>query len=517
MDQNIERARELSTKNQEEQLAQHLSDQEKLRMLYWTKYDHFIDIRLKWQASTMRHLLHVLPGQKILEIGAGDGRFTETLNQMTRGECSITAVVFSPGYKEAMGARLTQPNIQIHLADNFPGTLQEKKFDFIVAHHMLGDKSRNAFLQSVKNFLKPGGGVLFFEPNPWNPYFRLRHFVQSILPLKWPRPAEPISFNRLQVYTVLSEIGFARIHALPYDFLYAPIPRWFQGLAQHVSLIMENCPFIRNFAGSLYIWAYKSDPLDYRAAVVDLAEHEMFRGKVSFVIPCHNEEMNIVPLVEQLKGFFEKYIFEIIIIDDNSSDRTAEVAENLSREDGRIKVIRRTPPNGVGRALRDGLSAAEGEYILIMDCDFQDIVPEMRDLFAAMAEGADVVVGSRFSRESVLLNYPFTKIIANRMFHALANLFLRTNVRDISNNLKILKKNVAKSIHIESHDFAANAETGLKPILKGYKVTEVPISWMNRSMAMGLSSFQIIKTGPNYGRLLWKLILRRTKGKTACC
>jgi len=136
----------------------------------------------------------------------------------------------------------------------------------------------------------------------------------------------------------------------------------------------------------------------------------------------------------------------------------------------------------------------------------------MRDLFDAAAEGVDVVVGSRFSRESVLLNYPFTKIIANRGFHILANIIFGRQFRDISNNLKIMKRDIAQKIDIEFDDFAANAETGLKPLLMGYRVKEVPISWMNRSLSMGLSSFKLMKTGINYFRLLVRLALR-TKSK----
>ena len=83
----------------------------------------------------------------------------------------------------------------------------------------------------------------------------------------------------------------------------------------------------------------------------------------------------------------------------------------------------RTPPNGVGRALADGYRAATGRWVLSMDCDFQHLLPEFRDLFDAAAAGSDVVVGSRFSRHSVLLNYPFQKIVANRGFHALARCY----------------------------------------------------------------------------------------------
>jgi glycosyltransferase involved in cell wall biosynthesis len=170
-------------------------------------------------------------------------------------------------------------------------------------------------------------------------------------------------------------------------------------------------------------------------------------------------------------------------------------------------------PNGVGRALRDGLAAVSGRYVLMIDCDFQHILPELTGLFDAVAQGADVAIGSRFSRDSVLLNYAFTKIVANRGFHILANILLRKHFRDVTNNLKLMKREVADRLYIESDDFAANAETGLQPILLGYNVVEVPVSWINRSVDMGFSSFNLMNVGPNYIRILFRLMWRRWLGK----
>jgi len=508
---NLESSSKHPINSWEHKLAIQLSEQEKRRTIYWNEFDPFVDLRMRWRASVMRHLFHILPGQKILEIGAGCGRFTKALNAVTKGECSITATVFSKQYRDALDNQFSGHNISVVYTDSFPGLLKEEKFDYVIAYHMLDNRTRNFFLRSVKSLIKPGGGILLFEPNPWNPYYRMRRTIQKLLPIKWKRMAEPISLNRLQIFSVLSEIGYTQINALPYDFLYSPVPKFLLWPAQNLSLILENFLYLRNFAGSLYIWARNPASEGQKQPIVDLCEYPMFFRKVSIVVPCHNEEMNIQPLVQGLNDFYGKYILEIIIVDDNSRDKTAQVAEELVIEDKRIRLIRRSPPNGVGRALRDGLTAARGEYILIMDSDFQHIIPEMRDLFDALARGADVVVGSRFSRESVLLNYPFPKIIANRSFHILVKLFINKSCRDISNNLKILRKEVIDNLVIEFDDFAANAETGLKPLLMGYKVVEVPISWTDRSIGMGFSSFKILKTGPSYWRLFFRLVWRRIR------
>lgn len=497
----------------EKKVALSLMKREEARTTYSNKFDPFIALRINWRVSIMIHLFNVLPGQRILEVGAGDGKFSQALVKATRGKCKVIAAVFSKKYKKNIKEPLKGVDFKTICLESFPGSLENEKFDFIIANHMLEPDSRNIFLKNIKSLIKPGGSVLFFEPNPWNPYMQIRRIVCKVFPFMSKREIEPPPLTRIEIYSVLSEIGFTQIKALPYDFLYSPVPKCLFWLVKNLSIIIENCPYLRNFAGSLVIWARNPLQIGQQQVVADLCEHKGLLGNVSFVIPCHNEEMNILPLTKSINDFFGKYVYEIIIVDDNSSDRTAEVTDELAKKDNRIRVLRRLPPNGVGRALRDGLQAAEGKYILIMDCDFHQIIPEFRVLFDGIAGGADVVIGSRFSRESVLINYAFTKILMNRFFHVLIVLFLNKNCRDISNNLKIFRREVAKNIVIEYDDFAANAETGLKPLLLGYKVVEVPISWINRSIDMGFSTFNLFKTGPNYFRLLVKLVVRRWTNK----
>jgi glycosyltransferase involved in cell wall biosynthesis len=208
--------------------------------------------------------------------------------------------------------------------------------------------------------------------------------------------------------------------------------------------------------------------------------------------------MNIPRLVETLIQMYDAYIHEIIIVNDNSTDLTSEVTREVANKHPRVRLIERKPPNGVGLALRDGYAAATGRYILTMDCDFVQIVPEFRDLFDVIAAGHDGAIGSRFSHESMLINYPFFKILCNRIFHMLIKLLLLWHVRDVSNNLKLYRAEILKNLSIEERHFAANVETGLKPLLAGYDIQEVPISWINRTIDMGSSSFKTLKVAPNY-------------------
>jgi glycosyltransferase involved in cell wall biosynthesis len=306
---------------------------------------------------------------------------------------------------------------------------------------------------------------------------------------------------------IASGQGFRDIEIVPYDIVHPLAPTFLIRTLQSLAFVLEHAPLVRDLSGALYIWAKKPGGEDGRRPV-DLAEHRELYGSTSFVVPCHNEEMNIQPLVDAILGYYGPYVHEIVLVNDGSRDRTAEVALEAARRDARVKLVNRTPPNGVGRALRDGYAAATGRYILTMDCDFVEILPEFRDLFDVIAAGHDGAIGSRFSKESLLINYPFLKILCNRGFHALANLALPVRMRDVSNNLKLYRAEILKELDIEQPHFAANAETGLKPLLRGYDIREVPISWINRRVDMGTSSFQMAKVAPDYFsallRLVWK-------------
>ena len=489
-----------------------LKENERARCQYWDHKDYFLELRLKWRAQMARHMFHLLPNESILDLGCGTGQWMQTLSAINNHTNPICAATFDSEYYKKLKHQSLTENIEPVLLESLPDSLKDRQFDYVVAWHMLPSENYGQFLLTVKKLLKPGGQFLLFEPNPWNPYYILRRALSRVL-LFFSKSKRRPTFNRIEMMSILSEIGFTGIKILPYDFLFPPVPKFMLWPMQNLSLIFENMPYVRNFAGELYLWGKNPPPEGWERPKANLARHSSLKGRISVVVPCHNEEANILPLVQSLRGYYDDYLHEIVLVDDNSRDRTVEVAEHLGQEDPRIKLVRRSMPNGVGRALRDGLAAASGDYILLMDCDFQHILPELTGLFEAADQGADVAIGSRFSRDSVLLNYPFTKILANRVFHIFARILFRKYLRDLTNNLKLMKQEVARNLHLESDDFAANAETGLQPLLLGYKVVEVPISWINRSVDMGFSSFNLNHTGPNYLKVLFRLFFRQFFGK----
>jgi SAM-dependent methyltransferase len=485
-------------------IVESLAARERWRDEYGRTRDPIFADRMLWRAQTFRHLVQPLPGQRILELGCGQGVLTRQLAKVCRGRNPITAVTFDPEGRRPEDL----PDAIEHLgAAELAEGLGGRTFDFAVAVDLLDRRHCAAVLQALQGLLNPGAQVVFYESNPWNVVLKLRRAIGRRL----GRTDSRQLLSRPELYELISELGFIRVFAVFNDFVYWPLTRRLAWLLRNLSILLENAPGIRILAGSVLVHAQKPPRIVERPDV-SLFEHESLRGAVSVVVPCHNEEMNVGPLVRRLEELYRDYLHEIVLVDDNSRDGTRAAIEELAADDPLIKPVIRTPPNGVGRAIADGLRAAGGRWVLSMDCDFQHLLPAVRDLFDFAAQGYDVVVGSRFSRHSVLLNYPFQKIVTNRAFHLIARVVLMREFRDLTNNLKLMRREVVERLDLRQAGFAVNAETGLQPLLMGYAIKEAPIAWINRTPEMGTSSFRLLHVGGGYWQALWHLWLRTLFG-----
>jgi len=119
--------------------------------------------------------------------------------------------------------------------------------------------------------------------------------------------------------------------------------------------------------------------------------------KVSVVLPSYNEKDNIGPLVSELSAGFRRrgHSYEIIVVDDNSPDGTAEIVRRLFADQLEVKLIVRTKDRGLANSIREGMYAAQGSTILVMDTDFNH-QPADAFLLFEITEHVDVSVGSRF-------------------------------------------------------------------------------------------------------------------------
>ena len=471
-----------------------LQEMEQTREHYWRSYPQTSPIKLRWRALTVRHCFHILPGETVLEIGAGTGLWTEHLADALRSENEIAAAVFNREFAEHPRWNSLR-NVRCRLVQSLD-ELPAESFDYIVGTAILCHNEYRRNLHILHRLLKPGGQLMFFENNFWNPQV----FVKTVVPPVgrwWGNASCQVGLRRPEMLKAASSAGFSQVDITPYDIVHPLLPRRLVALVQSWAFLFEHTPLVKELCGTLSIRARR--PCGTASArAVDLCEHEQFDGAVSFVIPCYNESANVRLLAETITAFYGAYIHEILFVNDNSTDDTAAVIRQVCASDPRVKLIDRPPPNGVGLALKDGVYAATGRYIFTMDADFVHILPEFRDLFDAVAGGYDGAVGSRFTLESVMINYPFMKILGNRGFHFFANRLLRCRVHDVSNNLKLFRAEIFQQMSIEEPHFAANAEIGFKAVAGGYRICEVPVSWINRTADMGRSSFRVAGLTPSY-------------------
>jgi SAM-dependent methyltransferase len=477
---------------------------------YWRRHPDSSRIKLQWRAATVRHCFHVLPTESVLQLGAGSGTWTEHLVKALRAQNPVTAAVFNSDLAALADAR-DLPNTRIRHVNGLDD-LGDARFDYVVGTGVLSHEGCDETLALVYRLLKPGGQALFFEANYRNPQVFASAHVGRLR--RWTGDAHcHTAMGRPELMKRASREGFTSIESAPFDLIHPAMPPSVIARLESTAFVLEHAPVLGDMCGTQWIWLTRPGPAQRPRA--NLAVHGQLFGSTSVVVPCHNEAMNVGRLIDALVGAYDAYIHEIIIVDDNSTDGTADVVRDASCADPRVKLVRRGPPNGVGRALRDGYAAATGRYILTMDCDFVLLVPELRDLFDCIAQGRDGAIGSRFSHESVLVNYPFLKIVCNRVFHWLLRLMLPVRARDLSNNLKLYRAEILKTLEIEAPHFAANVETGLKPLLAGYDIAEVPVSWINRTAGMGVSSFRLVRAGPGYAAALMRIVWRVRRGKRA--
>lgn len=220
----------------------------------------------------------------------------------------------------------------------------------------------------------------------------------------------------------------------------------------------------------------------------------------SIIIPAHNEEGCIGETCRAITVRFEReHIddYEIVVINDNSSDGTETLLQQLSDENTRIRYVNNSPPNGFGFAVRCGLREFRGECACVVMGDLSDHPDDIVAYYHEMKGGAECVFGSRFIKGSKIIDYPWHKMVLNRM----ANLFIKTLFRlphnDITNAFKCYHRRVIDGIQpLLSHHFNLTVELPLKAITRGYTYTVVPISWTNRKA--GESKLKIKEMGSRY-------------------
>ena len=205
--------------------------------------------------------------------------------------------------------------------------------------------------------------------------------------------------------------------------------------------------------------------------------------KLSVLVPVYNEAKSILTVIGRIeKVSLDK---EIILVDDYSDDGTRELLRDYcDKNNSIIKVFYHDKNIGKGAAVKTALNYAEGDYAIIQDGDLEyDPQDYIRLLDEAERTEADVVYGSRFLTTWRSTSFPH--FLVNKFLTVITNILYGSNLTDMETCYKMIRTDLFKRLNLESERFEIEPEITAKLLKRGYKITEVPISYKGRSYHEG--------------------------------
>ncbi len=226
-------------------------------------------------------------------------------------------------------------------------------------------------------------------------------------------------------------------------------------------------------------------------------DHVIKKLSVSIVVPARNEEKNIAQLISRIEKTFSstqtQRDFEIVLVNDNSDDKTGEIAEQLSKLYKNIHVVHRTKKPGFGLALRAGFKSASKSVLIPMMGDNCDDPEEALKMLEEIEKGYDFIVGTRYKHGTVA-GMSIVKRIASQGITLFSN-FLGVHMSDLCNAFKAYRRYVIRRINPKSDGFQILVELPLTAYLLGYRFKEISVSWKTKRQSRRRS---VLRRGPQY-------------------
>lgn len=198
---------------------------------------------------------------------------------------------------------------------------------------------------------------------------------------------------------------------------------------------------------------------------------------ISVVIPAFNEEKNIEGVLFKTEKVLEDLSlpYEVIVVDDGSTDKTRFLAEKH-----KVTVIANRHNRGKAYALRRGLRDVHGELVVTMDADGSHRPEDIKCLITPLLNGADAVIGSRFTGEQEKDSTKKLHILGNMMFNLLIKILTKKSVTDSQTGFRAFRRSVLEEMEITSEGYAVETELTVKTLKNGFVVREEPIFFDRR-------------------------------------
>jgi dolichol-phosphate mannosyltransferase len=230
--------------------------------------------------------------------------------------------------------------------------------------------------------------------------------------------------------------------------------------------------------------------------------------RVAAVLPAHNEAGNLTPLVTELfrAGDAARIGLEIIVVDDGSADATPSELARLQRTFDRLHVVTHPVNRGFAQAVRTGIAAARDrgcDAAVFMDSDLSHRPEDLPRLVAALEQGGDVAIGSRFVPGGGMIGVPAWRVAVSRAGNAFGRAVLGMPVRDLTTGYRAARRSVLDAVTLTEDGFTIQLESVVKAHAAGFRIVEVPIVLSTRRHG---SSHMLYSPAlfANYYRLLMK-------------
>lgn len=205
---------------------------------------------------------------------------------------------------------------------------------------------------------------------------------------------------------------------------------------------------------------------------------------LSVVIPAYNEEKRIEKTLLSVNEHLSKqaYDYEILVVNDGSKDKTAEIVNDLTGKLKGLKLINNKENHGKGWVVRQGMFSAQGDYRLFMDADNSTTVDQVDNFFPFFTQGYDIVMGSRRLKDSVIaVKQSWVRDFLGGIFRLIVHTLVPLGVKDSQAGFKIFSKKAAGTIFPKQTIFRWAFDVEVLAIANklGFKIKEVPIKWVN--------------------------------------
>ena len=208
--------------------------------------------------------------------------------------------------------------------------------------------------------------------------------------------------------------------------------------------------------------------------------------KISIVVPCFNEIETIKEITSKIVNTLNKYQYEILVIDDCSTDGSLKILNEIQSNSKNIKILSNSKNLGKGASLRKGFEEATGEIICIQDADLEYDPIDLIKMINLIIEGsADVVFGSRFRGNGPVRANLYINRVANFIITTLTNIFTNLSLTDIECCYKVFKKKDIQKIDLKENRFGIEPELTIKLANLNLKIFEVGISYYGRTKDEG--------------------------------